>query len=77
MKLCDRIRLITSAGKDVELTEDTSVANNLLYSLFNHCKVSLKVVTDTQSFEHNNYRSSLDTLLTHGTDVASSHSTNT
>jgi len=68
--------MVSSPGKDVDLTDTTAVANNLLQSLFSQCTVMLNGVPVTQSHEHYNYRAYVDTLLTHCTDAASSHLSN-
>jgi hypothetical protein len=52
------------------------VKNNFLHSLFGQCSVSLNGTTITQVGELYNYRSSLETILTYGTDAAASHLTN-
>jgi len=60
----------------VNATEHTAVTNNLLQSLFSQCTVVLNGTTFTQSSEHYNYRSNLETLLTYGTDAAATNITN-
>jgi hypothetical protein len=72
IKLNVRGKMFSSSGKDVDLTDTTAVANNLLHFLFIQCIVILNVVPVTQSPEHYNYRAYLETLLTYGTDAASS-----
>jgi hypothetical protein len=68
--------MVYSSGKDVDLTDTTAVANNLLHSLFSQCTVTLNGVPVTQSQEHYNYRAYLESLFTYGTDAASSHLSN-
>ena len=51
----------------------TSVKNNFLHSLFSQCTLSLNGSTITQATELYNYRSLLQTLLTYGTDAATTH----
>lgn len=68
---------ITAAdGKDVDQTDFTAVTNNFLHSLFSQCTITLNGVAITQSPQHYNYRSTLETLLTYGTDASESHLTN-
>jgi len=76
MKLYVRGKMVSSSGKDVDLTDTTAVASSLLHSLFSQCTVMLNGVPVTQSHEHYNYRSYLETLLTYGKDAASSHLSN-
>jgi hypothetical protein len=76
IKLYVRGKMVSSSGKDVYLTDTTAEANNLLHSLFSQCTVILNRVPVTQSHEHHNYRAYLESLLTYGTDAASSHLSN-
>jgi hypothetical protein len=69
--------VVSSSGKDVDLTATTAGANNLHQSLFSQCNVSLNGKAVSQANEHYNYRSYLETLLTYGTDAATYHLTNT
>ena len=71
-----RGKMISSSGKDVDLTDTTAVANNLLQSLLSQCTVMLNGVPLTQSHEHYNYLAYLQSILTYGTDVASPHLSN-
>jgi len=71
-----RGKLVLSSGNNVDVSDLTGVTNNLLPSLFSQCTVVLNGTTITQSSEHYNYRSYLETLLTHGTDAAATHLTN-
>jgi len=57
------------------MTDTTAVNNNLLHSLISQCTVVFNGVTVTQSHKHN-YCANLVTLLTYGTDAASSHPSN-
>jgi len=68
--------MVSSSGKDVDLTDTTAVANNRLHSLLCQCKITLNGVPVTQSHDHYNYRAYLETLLTYGTDAASLHLSN-
>ena len=60
IKFYVRGKLVSVAGKDVDLTDTTVVVNNLLHSLFSQCNVTLNCVAVTQSSEHYNYRSYLE-----------------
>ena len=72
IKLYGSDKMVSSSGNDVDLTDTTAVANNLLHSLFSQCTVMLNVVPVSQSHEHYNYRAYLEYLLKYGTDAASS-----
>jgi hypothetical protein len=76
IKLYVRGKMFSISGKDVHLTDTNAVANNLLHYLFSQCTVMVNGVPFTQSHEHYNYRVYLETLLTYGTDAASSHLSN-
>jgi len=69
IKLYVRGKLVSTSGKDVDLTDTTFVTNNLLQSLFSQCTVMLNGVSVTQLHEHYNYRAYFETLLTYGTDA--------
>ena len=60
----------------MDLTDTTALTNNLLHSMFSQCTFTLNMVPVTLSQEHYNYRACLETLLTYGSDAASSHLTN-
>jgi hypothetical protein len=75
IKLYVRGKLVSGSGNDVDLTDTTSVANNLLHSLFSQCTVTLNRVPVTQSHEHYNYQPIMR-FLTYDSDAASSHLTN-
>jgi len=77
IKLYVRGKLVSGSGKDVNLIDTTALANNLLHSLFSQCTVTLNSFSVTQSNEHNDYRSYLETYQTYGTDAATSHLSNT
>ena len=47
IKLYVRGKMVSSSGKDVDLTDTTAVANNLLYSLFSQCTVMVNGVRHT------------------------------
>jgi hypothetical protein len=70
IKLYVRGKMVSSSGKDVDLTDTNTVANNLLHSLFSQCTVMVNGVPVTQSHEHYNYPAYLENLLTYGTDAA-------
>jgi len=76
IQLYVRGKLVSSSGNNVDVTDHTAVTNNLLHSLFSQCTVVLNYTTITQSSEHYNYRSYLETLLSYGTDAAATHLTN-
>ena len=65
--------MVSSSGKDVDLTDRTAVTNNLLHSQFSHCTLMLNKVPVTQSHEHYNCGAYLETLLNYDADVASLH----
>jgi len=44
-----RRKIVSRSGKDVDLTDTTAVANNLLHFLFSQCTVMLNGVSVTQS----------------------------
>ena len=71
-----RGKLVSGSGNDVDVTDHTGVVNNLLHTLLSQCTVVLNGTTITQSGEHYNYRSYLETLLTYGADAAATHLTN-
>jgi len=73
IKLYVRGKMVSSSEKDVDLTDSTAVANNLIHSLFSQCRVMINGVPDTQSHEHYNYHAYLETFLTYGTDAVYSH----
>jgi len=76
IQLYVRGKLVSSSGNNVDVSDHTGVVNNLLHSLFSQCTFVLNGTTITQSNEHYNYRSYLETLLTYGTDAAATHLTN-
>ena len=76
IQLYVRGKLVSSSGKNVDVSDHTGVTNNLLHSLFSHCTVILNGTAITQSSEYYNYRLYLETLLTYVTDAAATHLTN-
>ena len=76
IQLYVRGKLVSGSGNNVNVSDHTVVVNNLLHSLFSQCTVVLNGTTITQSGEHYNYRSYLETLLTYGNDAAATHLTN-
>jgi len=76
IKLYVRGELISGSGKDVDFSNHTAVTNNFLHSQFSQCNVTLNGVNITQASEHYQYRSYLETLMTYGSDSASTHLSN-
>jgi hypothetical protein len=76
IQLYIRGKLTAEDGKDLAETDHTATVNNLLHSLFSKCSVSLNGVTITQACDLYHYRAYLETLLTYGTDAASTHLAN-
>ena len=66
-------KLTQAAGKDLELTDVTCVANNLLHFFSEQCNISLNGVTITHPADLYYYRAYLETLLTCGNEAAESH----
>jgi hypothetical protein len=54
-------QLLASDGKALDANEHTAVTNNFLHSTFSKCSVSLNGTVMTQSTQHYNYRSTLET----------------
>ena len=71
-----RGKLTNADGTDLELTDTTCVANNLLHSLFEQCNISLNGDTITHSADLYYYRAYHETLLSYGNEAAESHLTN-
>jgi hypothetical protein len=63
IKLYVRGKIVSSSGKDVDLTDTSPFASNLLQSLFSQCTVMVNGVPVTQSHEHYNYRAYLEILF--------------
>ena len=57
-------------------TDFTAVTNNFLHSLFSQCSIGLNGETITRATEVYNYRSYFETLLTYGSDAATTQLTN-
>ena len=55
-------KLVSGSGQDLDVTDITAVANNLLHSLFSQFTVTLNGVPVTQSHDHYNYCAYLETL---------------
>jgi hypothetical protein len=72
-----RGKLVSDSGKEVDLRYTNAVANYILLSRFSQCNVTVNGTDVTQTNEHSNYRSYLETLLNYGTDAAASHLINT
>ena len=75
MKLYVRAKLTSVDGKDLDSTDFTATANNLLHSLFTQFSITLNGTTITTTSDLYQYRSYLETLLTYGRDAATSHLT--
>ena len=73
IQLYVRGKFVWSSGNNVDVSDHTGVTNNLLHSIFSQCTFVLNGTTNTQSIEHYNYRSYLETLLTYGTDAEATH----
>jgi hypothetical protein len=69
-------KLTTADGKDLNTEDFTAILNNFLHSLFSQCTIYLNGVPITQSSQHYSYRSTLETLLSYGSDAAHSQLTN-
>ena len=76
IQLYIRGKLTKADGTDLELTDITCVANNLLHSLFEQCNISLNGFTVTHSADLYYCRAYLETLLSYGNEAAKSHLTN-
>ena len=61
--------------KGLEATDFTATTNNLLHSLFTQCWITLNGTTLTPMSDLYEYRYSLDTLVTYGSDQAIWHLT--
>jgi len=57
IQLYVRGKLISSSGKNVDVSDHTGVTNNLLHSRISQCSVVLNGTTITQSNEYYNFRS--------------------
>jgi hypothetical protein len=55
--------LTTADGMDLNAEDFTAVTNNFPHSLFSQCAIYLNGVPITQSSQHYNYRSMLDTAV--------------
>jgi hypothetical protein len=69
-------KLTFADGKVLNVEVFTAVTNNFLHSLFSQCTIYLNGVPFTQSSQHYNYRSTLETQLSSGNDAVHSHLTN-
>lgn len=68
-------KLIKPDGTDFDVTDYTTFVNNSLHSIFSSCSVTLNGVSMMSSENLYPYRSYLQTLLTNGSDAATSHLT--
>jgi len=73
IRLYIRGKLTKNDGTHLDNTDFTAVTNNFLHSLFSQCRIALNGVTITQAAELYNYRSFFETILTYGSDAATSH----
>jgi hypothetical protein len=71
-----RGKLTKADGTELDATDYTVVTNNLLYSLFSQCTITLNGMTRTPATELYGYRAYLESLLTYRSDAAASHLTN-
>ena len=69
-------KLTHEGGTDLELTDSTGAANNLLHSLFEQCNASLNGVTITHAADLCYYRAYHETSLSYGNEAAATHLTN-
>jgi len=69
-------KLVAQDGSALEKTDNTTLVNNLLHSLFSQCNVTLNAVSVSSSQDLYNYKSYLETLLTYRHDASQSHLTN-
>jgi hypothetical protein len=69
-------KLSTADRKDLNTDDYKAVTNNFLQSLFSQCTIYLNGVPITQSSQHYNYRSTVQTLLSYGNDAAHLQLTN-
>jgi len=76
IKLYIRGKLTKANGTALDNTDFTDVTINFLLSLFSQCSIAMNGLTITQAAELYNYRSFLETILTYGSDAATSHLTN-
>jgi hypothetical protein len=76
IKLYIRGKFTKFNGTALDATDHTASANNFLHTLFSQCNIALNGANITQSGDLYNYRAYLETLLTYGSDAATSHLTN-
>ena len=76
IRLYVRGKLTKNDGTALDNNDFTAVTHNFLHSLFSQCSIALNDVTITQAAELCNYRSFFETILTYGSDAATSHLTN-
>ena len=68
-------QLLKPDGTVVDNTDFTAGTNNFLHSLFSQCSISLNGTPITHATDLYNYRAYLKTLLTYGSDAATTHLT--
>jgi hypothetical protein len=71
-----RGKLTKADGTNLGATDFTAGTNNLLHRLFSQCSIALNGTTITPATDLYNYRSYFETVLSYGSDAASSHLTN-
>ena len=76
IRLYVRGKLTKNDETALDNTDFTAVTNNFLLSLFSQCCIALNGVTITQATELYIYRSFFETILTYGSDAATSQLTN-
>jgi hypothetical protein len=76
MQIYIKGQLLGADGAVLDETDYTAVVNNMLHSLFDQCNISLNNTLITHSSDIYQYRSSLEKLLTYGSDAAETHLTN-
>jgi len=76
IRLYIRGKLTKNDGTALDKTDFTAVTNNFLHSLFSQCSIARNGVTITQTAVLYNYHSFFETILTYGSDAATSHLTN-
>jgi hypothetical protein len=69
-------KLVAQERSALESTDNTTVVNNLLHSLFSQCSVSLNGFSVSSSKNLYNYKEYLETIINYGHDASHSHLTN-
>jgi hypothetical protein len=76
MHIYIRRRLVGADSAVLDEKDYTAGVNNMLYSLFDQCNVSLNSTLITHSSDKYQYRAFLETLLSYWSDAAETHLTN-